>query len=195
MTTRFTHETRQWAKQILAALLPSTASVDIALYRDGWQMKITICGKNECHLYELTPPLTEFQLVSIANQWKTGERVAPPLSENTAGNRLGSIVETADDLKTWVRSARKGQRVIYFLGNLAQFRVDASKEVVALQAKGDSTASGNGLSAAERVLLTKLQTTTALLVDINTLQLAGMIEVTQARMADGEGFVYYATKR
>lgn len=195
MTTRFTHQTRGWAKQILAALLPSTVTSDIALYRDGWEMKITICGTKSCHTYEFVPDLSEFQLIKLADQWKTGERVAPIITEATASQPLGNFVDTADELRAWVRTAKKGQRVIYFMGNLAQFRTDTSKKVVELQARGDSKASGNGLSAAERVQLTSMQGRLTLLESINTLQVANMIELTQARMSDGQGFTYYAVKR
>lgn len=194
MTQRYTHDSRAWAQRILGALLPEGVTANIILLRDGWGMNITVCGKSDCRPYEFGPGLTEYHLIRLADLWKTGDYVAPP-EPATTPDALGHFVDTADDLRAWVRPAKRGQRVVYFTGNLAQFRADASKQVVALQAKGDEKISGFGNSAAERVTLTNLQARLALLAAVNTLMEASMIELTQLRMSDGTGFTYYAVKR
>lgn len=195
MSQRYTHENRAWVKRTLSALLPEGVTADVSLLRDGWQMQVTVCGPKSCHPYEFAPGLTELHLIRLAEQWKTGDRVPPPHDDKATPEALGSMVDTADELRAWARSSKKGQRVIYFTGNLAQFRADTAKAVVTLQAKGDEKISGNGLSAAERVKLTSMQGKLSLLEAVNTLQVASMIELTQARLTDGQGFIYYAVKR
>ena len=196
MTTRYTHETRAWAQKTLGALLPDGVEADIALLRDGFQMIVTLCGAKGCERYEFPPGLTEYHLFRLAEQWKTGEPVVPLSGADRTLEKLGHFVDTPDEMRAWVRSAKRGQRVVYFTGNLAEFRDDAPKQIVKLQAKGDEKISGNGLSAAERVKLTGLQNRLRLLTDINTMQLAGLIDLTQAHIgAEFGGFTYYAVKR
>lgn len=195
MTQRYTHESRAWAQRILGALLPEGVTANVTLLREGWGIDVTICGKSACRSYEFAPGLTEYHLIQTANQWKTGDMVLPATAEPRAADSIGLFVDTVEDLQAWVRTARRGQRVVYFTGNLAQFRSDASKEVVTLQARGDEKASGNGITAAERLRLTTLQVRLAMLAAVSTLQNAGMIDLTQLRMSDGTGFTYYAVKR
>lgn len=195
MTQRYTHETRAWASRILAALLPEGVTANVTLLREGWGMNITICGKSACHTYEFAPGISEYHLIRVADQWKTGDMVLSLDQEPRAPDAIGLFVDTVEHLQAWVRTAKRGQRVVYFTGNLAQFRSDASKEVVTLQARGDEKPSGNGITAAERVRMTTMQVRLAMLAAVSTLQNAGMIDLTQLRMSDGAGFTYYAVKR
>lgn len=199
MSRRYTHEDTAEIKRKLTALLPASVTCMATLTRDGWGLTLSVCGPQQCHAYEFGPGLNDIQILRVSEQWKGGT-YAPPMpapgsSTITEAQSLAHFVDNRNELMQWVREGKRGSRVVYFRGNLAQFRADAPKDVVRLQSKNDQKVKPDNLEAGERVSLTRIQNTLDMLEAINTLQVAGLIDVAQQRMADNTGFVYYAAKR
>jgi hypothetical protein len=160
-------------------------------------MAITVCGRSQCLPYEFGPGLDNRHLLQIADQWKTGERVVQSASTFDPMLEVAQVrfIEDADSLTAWVRTARKGNRVIYFRGEIAQFRYEAPRRLARLLAKADELPAGKSLETHERIDVATIQRQLALLEAVNHLHMANMIEMVQLRMTDGTGTVYYAAKR
>lgn len=199
MSRRYSFEDISTTERKLAALLPASVTCRATLQKDGWGLALSVCGEQQCHTYEFGPGLNDIQILRVSDQWKDGiyapPVLAPGSSTITEAQSLAHFVDNRNELMQWVREGKRGSRVVYFRGNLAQFRADAPKDVVRLQSKNDQKVKPDNLEAGERVQLNRIQGTLDMLEAIGTLQVAGLIDVAQQRMADNTGFVYYAAKR
>jgi hypothetical protein len=193
MTRRYTFDDLGETKRKLAALLPQGVTATATLMRDGWAMQVTVCGRDTCRPYDFGPGLTDLSLFRVADQWKTGEWVKPLADSFVAVT--GQFVDSRNELMVWFNSAKRGERIVYFTGRLAEFRAEAPKQIVSLQALADQSRTGKPLGTADRVKLMDLQAKMDLLEAVQHLNSASLLDLTQMRMTDGVGFTYYAVKR
>lgn len=197
MTRRYVFADISRATRVLGALVPDGVSVNSSIIRDGFGVSISVCGLAGCYSYEFGPGVTDTHLLKISEQWETGSRVEStyePFDPTLAVAQV-RFIETKDAITAWMREAKKGSRVVYFKGELAQYRADAPRRLVRLQAKADNLPAGETLDTHERIELAKIQRLLELLEAVQHLHQANMIEMVQLRMTDGTGTVYYAAKR
>lgn len=184
--------------RILQALLPETVKVLAQATRGGWIMSITLCGKASCETYEIKPNMNDRELLSLSLVWATGEFVAPPKGEDksvVAAIAADRHITSRNDFISWSRESKHASKIVYFHGNLAQFRFDAPRRVVQLQALSDKSRPSKPRPVDERIELSALQERLSLLEAINNIQRANVIDVFQVKSPDGSGATYYAVKR
>lgn len=183
----------QRTNRILRALLPEGVTATATVANKGWELTVIVCGRTECKTYHFNTGLEDKHLLRLADWWKTGAEVVndmPAIAAKTAPS-----VTTADGLANWHRMAKKGEKAVYFRGQLAQFRFDASKRIVALMAEIDGENSEYQSKATERAELQAKQDTVELLHAIEAMQQHGAVELIQERLSDGTGATYFAIKR
>ncbi len=194
MTRRYTHDDSQEVRRKTQALLPEGVTCTTTLMRDGWQLNIVVCGAKTCHTYEFGPGITDLHMLKVSAQWKNGDREVSLVTSDDI-KATGHYVDNKGELTHWARTSRPGERVVYFRGNLAQYRADAGPRMVALQTLADASRTGKPLPPHERVELMDLQNRQELLEAVQHLSMAAVISLVQERMSDGQGFTYYAVKR
>ena len=195
MTRRYTHDDSQEVRRKTQALMPEGVECTATLLRDGWQLNLVVCGRTSCHTYEFGPGITDLHMVKVAGQWKSGDRDVSHIPAADDVKTTGQFADNRDEMTYWARTARVGDRVVYFRGNLAQFRAEAGPRIVALQAQADASRTGKPLPPQEHVTLMDLQAKQDLLEAVQHLSRANVVSLVQERLADGTGFTYYAVKR
>jgi hypothetical protein len=196
MSRRYEFSDVQRVNRTLDALVPEGVKVVTTLVEDGYGLVVTVCGAKTCANYSFGPGATEHNLLKVAEQWKTGEQ-APlsPSFDPQMANGTTRFINTKEELIAWVRTAKKGERVIYFHGELAQARYDMPRQRVAIMARSDALPPGKTLEPFERVRLQKISETLEMLEAIGQLQSSNLIEPVQLRMTDGTGYTYYAARK
>lgn len=199
MTRKYVYQDAARAAGILKALLPTGLDCSVSLVRDGWEARVTVCGQTGCETFDFNLGLTDHHLVDLADCWKTGSYVRPAGQQSTALNAMRSLsVETPEQMIAWARSARKGEKVIYFRGELAQFRFDAPRKIRDKSDLLDRIKSKNKKDADVARLRTEvrqLEDQNQLLVAVERLREASVIVLMQLRLTDGSGCVYFAVKK
>jgi hypothetical protein len=139
-------------------------------------------------LYEFTtePALSDAAIVDIANEWRTG--TLADLPSLPAMRDKGAFLD-------WARSAKPGQTVVYFTGELAQFRATAPQRILQLQRLADQARPAAPRPPGEAIELARLQDAIELIQAATTLQQSETVALTQRRSADGKGWMYCATRR
>ena len=190
---RYTAKDSARAIRVLSALLPEPVKATATVAADGWQFQITICGVETCKTYDFQAGLEDRHLLQLSEWWQSGREIAseiPSITTHTARTLI-----TADEAAAWVRQAHKGDRAVYFRGELAQFRYSAPKRVVELQPRIDGARNEYQRKPAEIAELRNLEERLALIRAMDAMHVAGLVEYLQDRMQDGGGAVYYAVRR
>jgi hypothetical protein len=198
MTRRYEHKDAVHASTVLRSLLPDGVTCTATLAQEGWEMLVSVCGPEECRTHRMTVGLRTVDILTLAARWATGRYIEPassvsPLPEVTA-------IESENDLREWARSARPGQRVVYFRGELSVFRFETPRRIIDLEALMDATSlrrknKETKETAGQRAELRRLRTTTEILAAVDSLHRLGRIEMVQTRLSDGQGSIYLAVKR
>lgn len=100
-------------------------------------------------------------------------------------------VVTADEFNHWLKRERQIAAVVYFEGDLARFRKEAGNQVVRLEAMEDKR---RPRDRKVRFELEELQKRVALCREAQRHGQFGNVHLTQERKADGDGWIYIATR-
>lgn len=176
------------ARLVLGALMPPELAVLVTSRGDG--LVVTVCDTESCCINHHVPlPVVDRDLLAITESWRSG-RYLPP-DDALARRRMDvpRVVKIDDEMISWARTARPGDRAEYFRGNLAEYRHHGQAEIAALHSKIDR---GRG-SSQDTGRLIVLQEQLALLAAVDRLHSAEVIRLVQGRT--GEGMIYYAVKR
>lgn len=178
------------AGHTLALVLADRFSGTSRLYEFGW------AGRDGTSEGRTAPHVSNAALLAICDEWETGQAVPSPQTEAlTAAGPLALEVTTRDGFLNWLRRAKPGDQCLYFRGELAQFRKDATARILELQIRADSARPSRARPAAESVELESLMQRLDLIAAVFKTRDAGLIAPTQRRAIEGDGMIYYAAKR
>lgn len=99
---------------------------------------------------------------------------------------MARVVSTADEFRNWLKRERNILEVVYFTGNLAEYRKKAGRIEAALRRKAKR-------SHREAYLLEKIDCTLGLCDEAQWHERHGNVLLTQKR--GGSGWVYLARRR
>lgn len=94
----------------------------------------------------------------------------------------------------WVRLARKGDKAVYFIGELAAFRQSAAARIVELERLCDAARPSQPRPPGEAMEIDMLRSRMDLASSVSGLASTGLLHVTQKRNAEGGGWHYIATR-
>lgn len=168
--------------RILSALLPDS---DVQVVVMGENLAVTVCRDHDCETFVVPPTITSAELVA-----RFGGEPAATQPESSSPSVV--VIRSVEDLTGWMKTAPRGARARYFVGNLAQFRHEAPGQVIRLQSEAEKMA-GTRQSVRESRIL-NIQETQQVLTAIDHLLGAEAIRLVQARLTDGAGTAYYIVK-
>lgn len=194
----FTHTDCQRFKKVLEALLPENVQSSVTVGQGGLALSLVLCGPESCKTFQYGPALSENDLFLLSKCWTTGEYVPPDsMADRQALARATPVlsITTRQAFFAWFQLAKPGSRIIYFKGRLAQYRHDAGARLVCLQAMEDHSVPSRPRPTAERIERLQLEEQKFLLSEIDRLLRSGKIEVTQAKLPNDSGSIYFGIKR
>ena len=180
-------------RRIVEAIVPHQCSVHTASINQGWKVSLTICGTQSCHSYNIEPPLNREAIVRLAAAWETGNYAFAPLAPKPADKVIAA--RNSGDLVVWARKAQSGQRIVYFEGELAQFRQTANTKLRKLHTESDRRTEKTKRWAKKATIMDRLQDQIDLLGVVERLRQANVIDLVQKRKPDGSGAVYFAVRK
>lgn len=198
MTKTYSHSDSNRVRWLLEALLPFGVSCTTSVLNGGLTLSVSICGPISCRTYEYRSQNSENDFIQLAKAWSTGD-FKPP--ETYSGRHAVALASPITEITSreafflWFKPAHRGAKIVYFKGRLAQYRHDAQKRLVTLQGLADNARPARPRPTSERIELVQLQEQSYLLQEINRLHSMNKIELTQGKMLNDTGNIYYAVKK
>ena len=154
--------------------------------KNGWAVKLGRLG-GKARAAALDPARrSEIAKKAIAKRWgktkyaRVEEHLVPQY------NQKGEFL-------AWMRTAKKGDQAIYFIGELATFRQVSGARIVELEKLADSARPSHPRPPGEAVEIDMLRGYMEIASCVSGLASAGLLHLTQKRNEDA-GWFYLATR-
>lgn len=191
----FDHGEVSRTANVMKALLLASCTVSVTVRKGGFELSIVICGGNDCREFEFRRSHSDRELLTLAESWKTGSYQQTANADAMARAASVKHLTEVNEFTTWAKTAKQGERVQYYEGNLAAFRFEAPRRRVKLEDKADKASAKSPMNQTELQELAKIIEVQTLLDAVANLHRVGMIELVQARKNDGTGASYYAVRK
>lgn len=154
--------------------------------KNGWAVKLGRLG-GKARAAALNPERrSEIAKTAIAKRWgktkyaRVEEHLVPQYSQK-------------GEFLAWMRTAKKGDQAIYFIGELASFRQTAGQKIVELERLADGAKPSSPRPPGEAVEIDMLRSSMDLASSVSALAGTGLLHLTQKRNEDF-GWFYLATR-